>query len=106
MEAINSFLMGWWPVFAGVFAVLVMLAQLWNSALRSEMAALHERANAQDVRLEKIEKEHYRFQLHATERFVTHADIERVVAGLNGLKDEIDRWLTRVETRLDGKQDK
>lgn len=106
MEAVNSFVMSWWPVFAGIFAVLVLLAQLWNSALRGEMASLHERANAQDLRLEKLEKEHYRFQLHATERFVTYAEIDRVVSSINSLKDEIERWLIRVETRLDQKQDK
>lgn len=106
MEAVNSFIMAWWPVFAGIFAVLVLLAQLWNSSLRGEMNALHERAGEQDKRIEALEKSFYAFQLHATERFVTYAEIDRVVASINGLKDEIDRWLTRVETRLDQKQDK
>lgn len=106
MEQVNSFVMSWWPVFAGIFAVLVLLAQLWNSGLRGEMQALHERASTQEAHIKRLEEELHRFELHATERFVTGLEIERIIATVESLKTDIKEWLNRVEQRLDQKVDK
>lgn len=106
MEAVNSFVMSWWPVFAGIFAVLVLLAQLWNSALRGEQNALHERANQQDQRLEKLADQLNAFQLHASEKFVTSDEIDRLTTSVNDMKRDVVSWLERIENRLQTKADK
>lgn len=106
MEAVNSFVMSWWPVFAGIFAVLVLLAQLWNSSLRGEQNALHERANAQDGKLDKLTDEFHQFQLRAHERFVTIDDLGRIVSSIDSMKADLTRWLERLDTQLKDKADK
>lgn len=113
MEAVNSFVMSWWPVFAGIFGVMVLLAQLWSAGQRSEQNALHERANQQDERMHiqdsKIDKfadELHAFQLYSRDKFVTADDLGRIVSSIDSMKADLTRWLERLDNSVQNKADK
>lgn len=106
MEAVNSFVMSWWPVFAGIFGVLVLLAQLWNSGVQREQGNLHERQNAQDERINEIVRQLHEFEIRSNDRFVTHADLGRIVNSIDSMKADVTRWLERLDSQLQNKADK
>ncbi len=117
MEAVNSFVMSWWPVFAGIFGVLVLLAQLWSGrqqaeseGLRKQIAVEHE-ANHEHFtelyrQLNQTQTELHSFQMRALTEFITSKDLERLTGSVDSLKQDMTRWLERIENTLQNKADR
>lgn len=130
MEAVNSFVMSWWPVIVTFLGVGVWVAQSWvhsqtkeaNHALSAQitqiahavelsnntLTLLTSRVEAQDARLEAQSHRINQmidalnlFQMEALKTFITEKDIERLTASVDSLKHDLSAWLTRIETQIE-----
>jgi hypothetical protein len=121
MEAVNSFVMAWWPVIAGLMVCILWAAQAWvhgqmaviTAALgksSAQMELLISRVEAQDNqliaqsgRINQLTDALNLFQMEALKNFVTEKDIDRLTDSVNGLKVDLSAWLTRIEAQIERK---
>jgi septal ring factor EnvC (AmiA/AmiB activator) len=121
MEAVNSFVMSWWPVIACVLAAIIWAAQSWVHAqlkestsqiavMASQVTLLISRIESQDHRIDtqndrinQLTDALHAFQMEARKNFVTEKDIDRLTASVDGLKTDLSAWLTRIEAQIERK---